>query len=66
MTTYYIYKTDLEGVYSVSTVVKETTAVSSFETEETDNAAILRDADTNMIMSGNVSTDIQISYILEI
>lgn len=66
MKTYYIYKTSVEGVYNVSTVVKETETVASFDSEETDNAAILRDADKSMILSGSMNTDIPISYTLEI
>ncbi|PLJ57186.1 hypothetical protein B6J70_18785 [Klebsiella pneumoniae] len=63
MTIFYIYQTESEGVYSVSTDNRDT-PIAQFESSETNHAAILQAADQCMELNNNLTLDIQISYIL--
>ena len=65
MTTFYIYNTDSEGVYSVSTDNRDA-PIAQFESSETNQAAILQAADQCMALTGGACPEIQISYVLEI
>ncbi|EWD82953.1 hypothetical protein P821_00776 [Klebsiella variicola] len=65
MTIYYIYQTESEGVYSVSTDNRDT-PIAQFESSETNQAAILQAADQCMALTGGAYPEIQISYVLEI
>ena len=65
MTQYYIYQTDSEGVYSVSTDNKGT-PLAQFESSESNQAVILQAADQCMTLTGQLRTDLQITYIFDI
>ncbi|AUV59231.1 hypothetical protein HOS86_gp191 [Klebsiella phage vB_KpnM_KpS110] len=64
MTKYYIYQTEAEGVYSVSTNNRET-PLAQFESSETNRAAILQAADQCMTLTGQIGSEIQITYIFD-
>lgn len=51
MTIFYIYNTDSEGVYSVSTDNRDA-PIAQFESSETNQAAILQPADQCMVLTG--------------
>ena len=65
MTTFYIYNTDSEGVYSVSTDNRDA-PIAHFESNETNQAAILQAADQSMTLSGKTEPEIQTTYIFDI
>ncbi len=65
MTIFYIYNTDSEGVYSVSTD-KRGAPIAQFESSETNQAAILQAADQCMALTGQTESEIQITYIFDI
>lgn len=65
MTIFYIYQTESEGVYSVSTDNRDT-PIAQFESSETNQAAILQAADQCMALTGGAYPEIQISYVFEI
>ncbi len=65
MTIFYIYQTESEGVYSVSTDNRDT-PIAQFESSETNQAAILQAADQCMVLTGGADPEIQISYVLGI
>ena len=65
MTIFYIYQTETEGVYSVSTDNRDT-SIAQFESSETNQAAILQAADQCMALTGGAYPEIQISYVFEI
>ena len=65
MTIFYIYQMESEGVYSVSTDNRDA-PIAHFESNETNQAAILQAADQCMALTGGACPEIQISYVLEI
>ena len=65
MTIFYIYQTESEGVYSVSTDNRDT-SIAQFESSETNQAAILQAADQCIALTGGAYPEIQISYVFEI
>lgn len=65
MTQYYIYQTEAEGVYSVSTDNRET-SLAQFESSEDNRAAVLQAADQCMTLTGQLRSEIQITYIFDI
>lgn len=65
MTQYYIYKMEAEGVYIVSTDDKGA-SLAQFESSESNQAAVLQAADQCMALTGQLGTDIQITYIFDI
>lgn len=65
MTQYYIYQTEAEGVYSVSPDNRGP-ALAQFESSESNQAAVLQAADQCMALTGQLGTDIQITYIFDI
>ena len=65
MAIFYIYQTESEGVYSVSTDNRDT-SIAQFESSETNQAAILQAADQCMALTGGAYPEIQISYVFEI
>ncbi len=65
MTIFYIYQTESEGVYSVSTDNRDT-PIAQFESSETNQAAILQTADQCMALTGTMDPELQISYVLEV
>ena len=65
MTIFYIYQTESEGVYSVSTDNRDT-PIAQFESSETNQAAILQAADQCIALTGGAYPEIQISYVFEI
>ena len=65
MTIFYIYNTDSEGIYSVSTD-KRGAPIAQFESSETNQAAILQAADQCMALTGQTESEIQITYIFDI
>lgn len=65
MTKYYIYQTEAEGVYSVSTDSRET-SLAQFESSEDNRAAVLQAADQCMALTGQLGSEIQITYIFDI
>ena len=65
MTIFYIYQTESEGVYSVSTDNRDT-LIAQFESSETNQAAILQAADQCMALTGQTESEIQITYIFDI
>jgi hypothetical protein len=65
MTIFYIYNTDSEGVYSVSTDNRDA-PIAQFESSETNQAAILQAADQSMTLSGKTESEIQTTYIFDI
>lgn len=65
MTIFYIYQTESEGVYSVSTDNRDT-PIAQFESSETNQAAILQAADQCMALTGKTGSEIQTTYIFDI
>lgn len=54
-----------EGVYSVSTDNRDA-PIAHFESNETNQAAILQAADQSMTLSGKTEPEIQTTYIFDI
>ena len=65
MTIFYIYQTESEGVYSVSTDNRDT-SIAQFESSETNQAAILQAADQCMALTGKTEFEIQTTFTFDI
>ncbi len=65
MTIFYIYNTDSEGVYSVSTDNRDA-PIAHFESNETNQAAILQAADQCMALTGKTESEIQTTFTFDI
>ena len=65
MTIFYIYQTESEGVYSVSTDNRDA-PIAQFESSETNQAAILQSSDQCMALTGKTESEIQTTFTFDI